>query len=48
MGRETVTVQNVDLVKVIEERNLMLVKGAIPGPKGGLVNVRYAVKGQNK
>ena len=47
MGRETVTVQNVVLVKVIEERNLMLVKGAVPGVKGGLVRVRYAVKGQD-
>ena len=35
MGRETVTVQNVVLVKVIEDRNLMLVKGAVPGNKGG-------------
>ena len=37
MGRETVTVQNVELVKVIEDRNLMLVKGAVPGNKGGLL-----------
>ena len=48
MGRDTVTVQNVELVKVIEDRNLMLIKGAVPGPKGGLVRVRYAVKGQGK
>lgn len=48
MGRETVTVQNVVLVKVIEERNLMLVKGAVPGNKGGLVRIQYAVKGQDK
>ena len=47
MGRDTVTVQNVVLVKVIEERNLMLVKGAVPGVKGGLVRIQYAVKGQN-
>ena len=47
-GRDTVTVQNVVLVKVIEDRNLMLVKGAVPGNKGGLVRVQYAVKGQNK
>ena len=46
MGRDTVTVQNLVLVKVIEDRNLLLVKGAIPGNKGGLVSVRYAVKGQ--
>ena len=46
MGRDTVTVQNVELVKVIEDRNLLLVKGAIPGGKGSFVKVRYAVKGQ--
>ena len=45
MGRETVTVQNVELVKVIEDRNLMLVKGAVPGNKGGLLRIQYAVKG---
>lgn len=48
MGRETVTVQNVVLVKVDTDRNLMLIKGAIPGGKGSLVKVRYAVKGQDK
>ena len=46
MGRETVTVQNVVLVKVIEDKNLLLVKGAVPGGKGGLLKIRYAVKGQ--
>ena len=45
MGRETVTVQNVELVKVIEEKNLMLIKGAVPGNKGGIVRIQYAVKG---
>ena len=48
MGRETVTVQNVVLVKVIEDKNLLLVKGAVPGGKGGLLKIRYAVKGQGK
>lgn len=48
MGRETVTVQNVVLVKVDTDRNLMLVKGAVPGGKGSLVRVQYAVKGQDK
>ncbi|MDR3305794.1 MAG: 50S ribosomal protein L3 [Clostridiales Family XIII bacterium] len=46
MGRETVTTQNVDLVKIIPERNLLLVKGAVPGNRGGVVRVRYAVKGR--
>jgi len=48
MGRDAVTVQNVVLVKVIEDRNLMLVKGAVPGGKGGLLRIQYAVKGQDK
>ncbi|MDD5823765.1 MAG: 50S ribosomal protein L3 [Firmicutes bacterium] len=46
MGRDTVTVQNVVLVKVIADRNLMMIKGAIPGKKGGLVKITAAVKGQ--
>ncbi|MDD7510811.1 MAG: 50S ribosomal protein L3 [Peptostreptococcaceae bacterium] len=48
MGRETVTVQNVVLVKVDTDRNLMLVRGAVPGGRGGLVRIQYAVKGQDK
>ena len=48
MGRETVTVQNVELVKIDTDRNLLLVKGAVPGVKGSLVRVRYAVKGRDK
>ncbi len=47
-GRDTVTVQNLVLVKVIADRNLMLVKGAVPGNKGGLLRIKYAVKGQDK
>ena len=46
MGRETVTVQNVKLVKVDTDRNLMLIRGAVPGGNGSLVRVRYAIKGQ--
>ncbi|MBR0597254.1 50S ribosomal protein L3 [Sinanaerobacter chloroacetimidivorans] len=48
MGRDTITVQNVVLVKIIEDRNLMLVKGAVPGGKGSLLRIQYAVKGQDK
>jgi large subunit ribosomal protein L3 len=44
MGNERVTVQNLELIRVDAERNLLLVKGAIPGPKGGLVVVQEAVK----
>ena len=46
MGRDKITVQNVVLVKVIADRNLMLVKGAVPGKKGGVVRIRPAIKGQ--
>ena len=44
MGVDKITVQNLDVVKVDSERNLLLVKGAVPGPKGGLIVVREAVK----
>lgn len=43
-GVDKVTIQNLDLIKIDTERNLLLVKGSIPGPKGGLVVVRNAVK----
>lgn len=45
-GVDKVTIQNLDLVKIDSERNLLLVKGSIPGPKGGLVVVRNAVKAE--
>ena len=48
MGRDKITVQNVVLVKVIADRNLMLVKGAVPGKKGGVVRISPAIKGQDK
>ena len=48
MGRDKITVQNVVLVKVIADRNLMLVKGAGPGKTGGVVRIRPAIKGQDK
>lgn len=44
MGDETVTTQNLDVVRVDEARSLLLVKGAIPGSKGGFVTVKPAVK----
>lgn len=44
MGAERVTVQNLEIVRVDAERNLLLVKGAIPGAPGGDVIVRPAVK----
>jgi len=44
MGVVKVTVQNLEIVKVDVENNLILVKGAIPGNKGGLVTIRNSVK----
>lgn len=44
MGAEQVTVQNLEVVRVDVERNLLLVKGAIPGAPGGDVIVRPAIK----
>ena len=44
MGVDKVTVQNLDVVRVDAERNLLLVKGAVPGPRGGYVTVKNAVK----
>ena len=44
MGNERVTVQNLKVVKVNTEDSYILVKGAVPGPKGGLVQVKQAIK----
>lgn len=44
MGHDRVTVQNLTVVRVDVEKNLLLVKGAIPGPKGGLVTIKEAKK----
>jgi large subunit ribosomal protein L3 len=48
MGSEKRTVQNLLIVKVIADKNLLLVKGAIPGANGDDVIVRSAIKGQPK
>ncbi len=44
MGAERVTVQNLDVVLVDGERNLLVLKGALPGPRGGLLEIRPTVK----
>ena len=46
MGNVRVTTQNLEVVRVDIDRNLLLVKGAVPGPAGGDVCIRPAVKGQ--
>jgi large subunit ribosomal protein L3 len=45
MGHERVTTQNLKVHKIDAENGLLLIKGAVPGPKGGLVFVRTAAKG---
>lgn len=44
MGNEQITVQNLEVAKVDLERNLLLIKGAIPGPKKGIVTIKEAIK----
>jgi large subunit ribosomal protein L3 len=46
MGNSRVTVQNLEVVRVDTDRNLLLIKGSVPGPNKGLVTVRKAIKGQ--
>ena len=44
MGDETVSVQNLDIIRIDEVRQLLLVRGAVPGAKSGFVTVRPAIK----
>ena len=44
MGVEQVTVQNLDVVKVDAEMNMIVLRGAVPGPKGGIVYIKSTVK----
>ena len=44
LGSERVTIQNLDVVKIDAENNLIAIKGAIPGPKKGIVMVVNSVK----
>ena len=44
MGDETVTTQNLDVIRMDEARQLLLIMGAVPGAKGGFVTVRPAIK----
>jgi len=46
MGHEQVTTLNLEVIEADPERNIVLVKGSVPGPNGGVVFVRDAVKGQ--
>ena len=44
MGHETITIQKLEVIRVDAERNVILVKGSIPGPKNGFVKVKQTVK----
>ena len=44
MGAKKITIQNLEVVKVDVENNLILVKGAVPGPKKSLVTLKETVK----
>ena len=44
MGAEKITVQNLEIVSVDAENRLIAIRGAIPGPKGGLVSIVNSVK----
>ena len=44
MGNEKVTVQNLEIIRVDVERNLLLIKGAVPGPKKGFLKINNTVK----
>lgn len=44
MGHETVTIQRLEVIKVDVEHNVLLIKGAIPGPKNGLIKVKESIK----
>ena len=44
MGCKKVTIQNLQVVRVDAEKNLLLIKGAVPGPKKALVTIKETVK----
>ena len=44
MGRVTVTIQNLDVVRVDMDKNVLLIKGSVPGPKGAILKIKSAVK----
>jgi large subunit ribosomal protein L3 len=48
MGTEKITIQNISVVKIDVDRNILLLKGAVPGPKKGLLIIKNAVKKSKK
>ena len=47
MGKNTVTIQNLDVVKVDMDKNVILIKGSVPGAKGAILKIKSAVKAIN-
>ena len=47
MGKVTVTIQNLDVVRVDTDKNVILLKGSVPGPKGAILKIKSAVKASN-
>jgi large subunit ribosomal protein L3 len=47
MGDQTVTTQNLEIVRIDEARQLLMIRGAVPGSKGGFVTVRAAIKAKS-
>lgn len=48
MGAEKVTIKNLEVIRIIPEENLILIKGAIPGPKKGVVLIKESVRNSKK
>jgi large subunit ribosomal protein L3 len=48
LGDDTVTTQNLDIFRIDEARQLLLIRGAVPGSAGGFVTVRPAVKAKTE
>ena len=44
MGRTTITIQNLDVVRVDMDKNVLLIKGSVPGPKGAILKIKSSVK----
>jgi large subunit ribosomal protein L3 len=44
MGNETVTIQNLEVARVLPEKGLILVRGPVPGGDNGYVQIRHAIK----
>ena len=44
MGCVTVTIQNLDVVRVDTDKNVLLIKGSVPGPKGAILKIKKTVK----